>query len=198
MRQYFDGADPVGKRIYTDAERKSAYEIVGVVNDAKYAGIRQASPPMVYKLLSIDSGSAIRPKGPDKGSLKFVNELEVRAVGNTATLPASLRAAIHSVDPNLKVEDISRLGELVDATLVRERAIAKLSSFFGLLALLLASIGLYGIMSYSVSQRTTEIGIRLALGAEPGSVQRLILRDTLLLLAIGISVGVPASVAASK
>jgi predicted permease len=189
MRRYFDGADPTGKRIYMDAERQDAYEIVGLVKDAKYTEVREPSLCMVYLPYL---------QGWQEGNLKSFNQLEVRAIGNTAGLPATLRAEIHSIDPDLKVQEVSRLSDLIDASLVQERAIAKLSGFFGLLALLLASIGLYGIMSYSVSQRTAEVGIRLALGAAPSRVQWLILRETLLLLAIGIAIGVPVAIAANK
>src|SRR5262249_36803369 len=121
-----------------------------------------------------------------------------RSVGDPAALAAAIRTEGHSIDSNLSIDNIGLLGELADDTLVQERVLATLASFFGLLALGLASVGLYGVMSYSVNRRTAEIGIRVALGSSPARVQWLILRETLILLGIGTIAGIAAAVALTR
>jgi predicted permease len=191
-QHYFGGADPIGKRIYyRDPERKDPIEVVGIVKDAKYLDLRGPTPPMLYT-------PYVQGENKDKDDLRGINLIEVKAIGEPASLASAIRNQIYSLDRNLAVESIDPLGGLVNDSLVQERAIATISSFFSLLALMLAGIGLYGIMSYSVNQRTAEIGIRLALGARPGKVEWLVLKETLLLLAIGIGTGLAAAVASTR
>jgi ABC-type antimicrobial peptide transport system permease subunit len=118
---------------------------------------------------------------------------EVRTAAAPAAALAAIRAAVKSAAPNLPPIDIQTLGAEVDRTLGPDLLLTKLSSFFGFVAAVLASIGIYGVMSYAVARRTREIGIRMALGAPPGNVRRLILGDSLKLVLIGIAVGVPAA-----
>ena len=102
------------------------------------------------------------------------------------------------IDQNLVISGVKTIPQLIDQSLTLERLLAKLSSFFGVLALLLASIGLYGVMAYAVVRRTKEIGIRMALGAPPGSVRWMVLRETLRLVIVGVLIGVPAALAATR
>jgi len=109
-----------------------------------------------------------------------------------------IRAALRGEDPNLAISEVTTLGEIVDRSLGREKLLAKLAGFFGALALLLASIGLYGVIAYSVARRRNEIGIRMALGARPGSVLRMVLGESLVVVALGLTVGIPAALACGR
>jgi ABC-type antimicrobial peptide transport system permease subunit len=123
----------------------------------------------------------------------YANCLQVRTVGDPAKVTEEVRRALAGIDSNLPILKISTLSEQVDRYLGHEELISDLSSFFALLALSLACIGLFGMMSYNVVRRTNEIGIRMALGAAHGDVLWAILRESLVLVAIGIVVGVPAT-----
>jgi ABC-type antimicrobial peptide transport system permease subunit len=118
--------------------------------------------------------------------------------GDTGALIAAIRSEVRRLDPNLPVYDIKTFADQIDESISRERMIALLSSFFGLFALLLAGLGLYGMMAYTVSRLTREIGIRMALGAQAGDVLWLALRETLLLVSIGLAIGLPAALAATR
>ena len=123
---------------------------------------------------------------------------ELRTVGNPMDLVASVRLGVQSLDKNLPLIGLKTQVEQIDQTLFQERLFAKLSSFFGLLALLLACVGLYGIMTYSVARKTNEIGVRMALGAERLDVLGMVMRETLLMVFIGVAVGIPAALAATR
>jgi len=122
----------------------------------------------------------------------------VRATGDAAGLIARIRQEASAVDRSVPLYKMSTMNRLIDQSLSQERLIAMLASFFGGLALLLVCVGLYGVMSYTVVRRTREIGIRMALGAQPGTVRRQVLRETLWLVAGGISIGVPAVLASAR
>jgi predicted permease len=187
-RLYFGENDPIGRRFHKNFKDKELIEVVGIAKDAKYLDVRNNADAMVYTPYLQDE---------EFGALGL-GALEVRTVGDQSQLAAAIRNEIYSIDQTLAINSILPLGELAGESLVHERAIATLASFFGLLALLLASIGLYGVMSYSVNRRTAEVGIRLALGATPSAVQWLIVRETLLLLATGGSGGLLAAFALTR
>ena len=125
-------------------------------------------------------------------------ELRVAAVAGEATVVRELRRAVAEAEPNVALLSTLSMSEQLDRSLARERAIACLTGFFGGLALLLAAIGLYGVMSYSVARRTGEIGLRMALGAARGRVLTLVLGDTLQLIAIGVAAGLAAALATTR
>ncbi len=183
-RQYFDSADPIGKRFGLGSPPKEMIEIVGVVKDAKYVDLRERARPMIYIPFTQYPGKP--------------HELEVRVAGNPAALARVLRSELVAVDRGLPILEVSSMREQVDESIAGERLIAKLSSAFSILALLLACIGLYGVMAYATTRRTGEIGIRMALGARPGDVLWLVLRETLVLLAAAIAVALPAALAAGR
>ena len=180
---FFGNADPVGKHV--SLEDLKDLEIVGVVADAKYRNLREQAPQTVYLPLSQSSSMVQRT-------------FCVRASGIPGNLITAIRHEVRGLDPNLPVFDIKTFEDQVNESVSQERLVATLSSFFGFFALLLASLGLYGVMAYSVARRTREIGIRMALGAQTGNVLRLVLRETLLLVLIGIALGLPAALAATR
>jgi ABC-type antimicrobial peptide transport system permease subunit len=122
----------------------------------------------------------------------------VRAAGDASALVAAIRQEVRNLDPNLPVFNVKTFAEQINDSVSQERLIALLSSFFGFFALLLATLGLYGVMSYAVTRRTNEIGIRMALGAKPLDVVRLVMREVLLLVALGIGIGLTAALATTR
>jgi len=186
-RLYFGGANPIGRHMFfgRNAER-TGVTTVGLVRDAKQNGLRKPTPPRFY----LSYFQAV-----DKMTSMF---FEVRTSAQPAALAAAIRAQIRGVDPNLQILDIKTAQLLIDGTLDQEKLVAKLSSFFGLLALLLATVGLYGVMSYITARRTAEVGVRMALGANGRNVVGMVLGEKLQLAGIGIVIGVAASVFASR
>jgi len=180
-RHYFGPANPLGRRFgWGDKEVKYDTEIVGVVKDANYGNLRAKTRSLIYF--------------PDQGSSLIV----VRAAADSTALLPTIRQEIQAADKNLEISSVRTVPQLLDQALVQERLLAKLASFFSLLALLLACIGLYGVMSYDVARRTHEIGIRMALGARGAHVLRMALRETLWLVVIGLAVGLAAVLTTMK
>jgi predicted permease len=186
MAKYFFGTDnPVGHRIGWGRSSTTDIEIVGVVKDSKTSTLRQDARRFVY---------APYMQEDELGSMTFY----VRARGNAASVGASVRQVAQRVDPNLPIYEMKTMTTVMDDSLFIERMVAALSVAFGALATLLAAIGLYGVMSYSVARRTREIGIRMALGAERGSVLWLVLKEVALMVAIGVAVGLQLAIALSR
>jgi ABC-type antimicrobial peptide transport system permease subunit len=119
--------------------------------------------------------------------------LQIRTAADPVTMAASVRSEVQAVDKTLRADNVDTIPQLVDRELVREKLVAKLSSFFGALALLLAAVGLYGPMTYAVLRRTQEIGIRVAFGATRSDLVWMVLRETLTLASVGVAIGVPAA-----
>src|SRR5437660_10609197 len=163
-RLLFKGEDPLGKRV--DCGSRKNIQVAGVVRDAKYNSLREEVPSTFY-LPYLQNES---------GPMTF----EVRTAVNPADIVAAIRRELQALDKNLPMLDIRTQTEQVDRSLFQERLFAKLTGFFGVLALLLTSIGLYGLMSYSVGVRTQEIGIRMALGAQQSNVLWMVIRESLL------------------
>ncbi|MGH9663867.1 MAG: ABC transporter permease [Bryobacteraceae bacterium] len=185
---FFAKRDPLGKHIKDLFPGSTAeYEIVGVAQDVRDHNLRGKIPRRFY--VPVTHPLPVTPP--------FVN-YEIRTVADPAGIIAAVRKKVHDVDHALPAVNFSSLNELVDRRVVQERIIAQLSAFFGALALLLASIGLYGVLSYSVARRTNEIGIRMAVGAEQRTVMWMILRETLVLVAVGGVVGIGASMALAR
>ncbi|MBL8188470.1 MAG: ABC transporter permease [Acidobacteria bacterium] len=175
--KYFPNENPIGKRFAFDPKKPDEVEIIGLVKDAKYTRQRDDIPPTVYSSWRQELRSMSNAT------------IEVRTAGNPTDLTAAIRQAMQEVDANLPLVNIRTQLEQADATLMMERLFAKLLTLFGLLAQQLASIGLFGVMAYAVSQRTNEIGIRMALGAETSDVMKMILRQGMTLALLGIALG---------
>jgi ABC-type lipoprotein release transport system permease subunit len=194
VRRFFAGQNPVG-RTYID-RNQTAHRIVGVCADWHSDRLRNAFEPTLYTLLAptgralpIDPAVLHGPSSP----VTF----EVRTLGSESDLVKQIRRAVREVDPNLTVFDVRSARQQIENALSQERLLAALASVFGGLALILAAIGVYGVMAYAVERRVGEIGIRVALGAHPKLVARTVLRETLALVAAGVAVGVPLILAVS-
>jgi predicted permease len=180
-RYYFGEEDPIGQRFgYNEAG--DSHEIVGIVKDARQSNLRETAHPTWYGV----------------GFGQWATTFQLRTAADPTRIIAAVRQAAREIDPNLPLYNIKTLAARVDESLAQERLISALSGFFGLLSLLLAAIGLYGILAYAVSRRTREIGIRIALGARPGAVLRMVLLQGLILTLLGVGIGLAASFAATR
>ena len=184
--KYFPNENPIGKRFTFDTKKPDEVEIVGLAKDAKYTRQRDEIPPTAYI-----------PWRQDLGSIIGVT-MEVRTAGEPTASVAAVREAVREVEPNLPLNNIRTQTEQNDQTLAMERLLAKLVTLFGVLAQLLAAIGLFGVLAYAVSQRTREIGIRMALGADRRDVVKMILRQGMTLALIGVALGLAAAYLITK
>ena len=187
-RRFLNGANPIGKTFRMGVwagQTPTVYEVVGLVKNTKYQDLREAFTPIVFF-------SAAQDENPDQ-----VDHLFIRSNRSLSELMSSVKGAVDEVSPDIEIEFQTFKTQLRDS-LLRERLMATISGFFGLLALLLVCIGIYGIVSYGVANRIKEIGIRTALGAQGRDVLRLILREALLLVIAGVAVGLPAALAVTR
>jgi predicted permease len=185
-RRYFSGASPIGKvmEITEEPAKGKPIEIVGVVRDSKYNNLRAEVKPMLYMSLQ---------------QLPFaLNSFEVRTTEPAAALATPVRRAALEVTKDVMISRVITLSAQVDSTLASERLLTTLCTFFGVLALMLASVGLYGVLSYAVAQRTQEIGIRRALGATDRNVLWLVLRQSLTVVLAGIAIGLPLAILCTR
>jgi predicted permease len=187
VKRFFQGGNPLGRQFSIDDPdwKGKPFTVVGVSMDAKDHSLRKAVAPRFYYAFQQyrDTGQII---------------LEVSVTGSASAAVAEIQSQIKAADPNLPISFIHPLPELVKGRISDQIALAKLSAFFAGLSLLLACVGLYGIMSYTVAGRTREIGVRMALGAEPGDVLELVLREGMLLVGVGLAAGIPLSLAGSR
>jgi predicted permease len=180
----FSGKSGVGKRFgMGGADDPKDIEVIGVVRDAKYLSLSE--PPQAFAYFPYTQYE------PAWGIGLYLSAFNVRVSGNPATTASAIRHAIAEVNPNVPITAVETLEERVDDSIVYPRLVAQVSGFFGILAVFLACIGIYGLMSFAVNRRTNEIGIRMALGAAQTDVLRMVMGDVLILAAIGVVIGVP-------
>jgi predicted permease len=182
-KSYFHDENPIGRRATFDEDTdKNDFEIVGVIGDVKQESAKDKPDRTVF-----------RPIFQVQDQQSYANVFELRTLGDPLSLSAQVRAAIAQVDDKLPVASITSLRIQTDESLNQERLITQLVSFFGVLGLLLSCVGLYGIMAHAVVRRTNEIGIRMALGAERRNIIWMVLKESLMMVGIGLAIGVPAA-----
>jgi len=183
-QRYFPRNDAVGHQVTIDDDTNAGpWQIVGVAANTRYSGPREEPQPQIYfpvQQLAVGENS-------------YAEWLQLSTTGDSAKMTGAVRAALAELDPNLPVLRIQTIGDLTDRFVANEALISRLSAVFSALAVLLAGIGLYGVMSYSVVRRTNEIGIRIALGAQNSAVLWMVLRESLVLLGVGLVLGLPLS-----
>jgi predicted permease len=182
------GEEPIGAHFGVSGVKSSSdFEIVGVVSDVKYNNVRNPTRAMYFRpLLQV----AHTEPASDLRSL-FAGAIMLQTKGQVDGLESQLRRALASINPNLTVTRYETFAEQISGRFNQERLIARLTLMFGLLALILASVGLYGVTAYTVARRTPEIGIRMAMGAGRGSVVGMVLREAMVQALIGLAIGVP-------
>lgn len=186
--QLFGKSDPIGRRfIWGGRSVLMSLEVVGLVNDSKFTSLRDEPGPMFFVPFTQTR----------TGRGQMTLEIQITGGDPTAAIPA-IRREIQSFDSNAAPFEIETLNQQIDSSLFLERSVGLLSGMFGILAFALAAIGLYGLMAYNVARRTSEIGLRIALGATPWQVRLLVLRDATLLIAVGLVIGIPGALLGSR
>jgi predicted permease len=186
--RYFPNGDAIGHTFtIADPAAPGVWHIVGIVRDSKHRS--PAEKPQPFAFVAVN-----QLKGDDQ----YAYWMQIRSVGDPAKITGEVRAALAEIDPNLPILETQTIDEQLDHLIDQQRFVSKLAGFFAVLALTLACIGLYGVMTYSVVRRTSELGLRMALGAPRAGLLWMVLRESLVLLAIGVALGVPLSVAASR
>jgi predicted permease len=184
-RTMFPSGSPIGKYYGRGGpEHAGDIEVIGVAKDVKYSSLDEEQQPGDYL--------------PYSQNVRYLNDFVLRYTGDSASVISAVRQAIHDVDAGLPISDVMTLDAAVARSITNQRLVAELSTFFGLLALFLSCIGIYGLMSYTVVRRTNEIGLRMALGAKRSNVLWLVMRESLWLVSLGIAIGVPAALAADR
>ena len=183
-RKFFPGEDPLGRRFGHSPETSGQIEVVGVVKDAKYNALREPAPATMYL--------------PYAQSPVGAMAVVVRTMGDPSSAMPTIREAVRAVDPNVPLMDMTTQTNQIERRFAQERVFAQAYTIFGGLAVLVAAIGIFGLMSYNVTRRTAEIGIRMALGAQRQTVLQMILRESLVLAVAGVVVGVVAAFGAGR
>ena len=185
-RKYFGGMNPLGQHLGQSPETAGEAQVVGVIRDTKYNSLREPAPPTMYQLYQV-----LPP------SVQTVTVV-VRTAADPSTMIEPVRAAMRLVDPEIPLTGVTTQTDEIEGRVAQERLFALAYSMFGGLALLLACIGLFGLMSYNVSRRTSEIGIRIALGAQRAGVVGMVLRESMIMVVIGVTIGLVAAIAAGR
>jgi predicted permease len=202
VKRFFKpGEEPLGSHFGLDLPKyDNTFEIVGIVRNAKYNDVGNTEPPRplffapLAQRVRYDAGLM----QTIEDSTHFIEGAVLQIRGSMEGLESEVRHVLSDVDPNLTLLSIQSMQDQVDANFDQRRAVARMTGLFGILALLLAGVGLYGVTAYTVERRTSEIGVRMALGANRMNVIRLVLRGAFLQILIGLLIGIPISIASSK
>jgi len=196
-KKFFQGQDPIGKH-FGDLEPKYAgnFEIVGVTEDTDYWQPTSRMRPMFFLPLAQWAHYEDKRFKAFEDNSHFVNSVVLMTQGNVPNLESQVRRVLSEINPDLAVIQFRSFAEQVDGNFMQQAMLTKLTSLFGVLALILASVGLYGVTAYSVEHRTSEIGIRMALGADRTNVLRLVLRGAFVQIGLGLAIGIPATILA--
>ena len=184
VAKYFANVNPIGQRFGSSVETSGQNEIVGVVRDVKYDNVRDPAPPTMFV--------------PYLQNRPANASFEVRMAGDPLAAVGAIRETVRRIDPNLPLMNVSTQLEQIERRFLQEKVFAQAYALFGGLAVLLASIGLFGLMSYSVARRTNEIGIRIALGARRQDVLRLVMGESMILVIAGVAIGLAIAAAAGR
>jgi len=180
VRRLFGQEDPIRRQLHDTENPKLTLEVVGVVGDVHHQKLRAERLPMFYHL-------------------EFIwPTFYVRTLGSPRVVAGGIRQAIREIDPQMEVTGLRTMNDVVDEQLLQERTISQLAGFFSLSALVLACLGLYGILSYNVVRRTREIGIRMALGAKANDVLSVVIRQGMTLTLIGCAIGIALAIASTR
>jgi predicted permease len=193
VKKFFPNEDPIGRH-FGDFDQKfaSLFEIVGIVADAKYNNPRDQVRPMYFRPLTQQITGLTEPNFiMAEGRSLYINSVTLHFQRPPQNLDALVRRTLANINPNLTVIDLHSLDYQIADNFTQERLIARLTTLFGLLALILASVGLYGITSYQVARRTSEIGLRMALGANRANVVNMVLRGAIFQAGLGLAIGIP-------
>ena len=201
VRHFFKNQNPIGQHFGMNRiQYAGSFEIVGVVRDIRYMtwGYREPVRPMFW----LPETQSLKYDDPQFNTFDlyshFLNNIVIWAPGNPPGMEAEVRKALASIDPNLVVYGVNPYSEILAGDFQQENMIASLTMLFGVLGLVLAAVGLYGVMAYSVEQRTSEIGVRMALGADRSRVVRMVLRSAFSQIGIGLGLGIPLAIAAGR
>ena len=200
-KRFFKDQNPIGQHFGPDKIKYSAtYEIVGVAKDMRYMTYDYKDPVRPDVLGAGSTDRAVRRSGLPSGEIwsHYLYNIVIWAPGNPPGMEERVRKALASVDPNLVLYGVDPYSKVVSADFQQENMIATLTMLFGVLGLVLAAVGLYGVMAYTVEQRTSEIGVRMALGADRGGVVTMVLRGAFSQVGIGLALGIPAAIGAGK
>ena len=200
-RRFFKGQNPIGQHFGPDKIKYSAtYEIVGVARDMRYMTYDYKDP--IRPMFWVPEAQTVEYDDPAYRSGEiwshYLYNIVIWAPGNQPGMEERVRKALASVDPDLVLYAVDPYSKVVSADFQQENMIATLTMLFGVLGLVLAAVGLYGVMAYTVEQRTSEIGVRMALGADRAGVVTMVLRGAFSQVGIGLALGIPAAIGAGK
>lgn len=200
VKKFFPKEDPIGHHFGVfDQKYASSFEIVGIVADAKYTNPRDEVRSMYFRPMTQFNRNVTEPNAFMAESRSvYPNSITVQYTGDAASLESMARRALANINPDLTMISFKSLDYQVADNFNGERLISRLTGLFGLVALAIASVGLYGITSYSVARRTNEIGVRMALGANRGDVVAIVMRRSLVLVAIGLAIGIPVALVGGR